>query len=58
MQYKRFECVECDGVFKIKHEQEPSLYKVLYCSFCGTELIDEQHEDIVDDDDLYEEDMS
>lgn len=52
MQYKRFDCVECEGVFKIKHDQDSDLYSVQFCVFCGAELMDEQ------DDDIHDEELS
>ena len=48
------ECVECDAVFKIKHDLDEHHYKVGFCPFCGGTIdedqIDEQDEDLDNDD--------
>jgi uncharacterized paraquat-inducible protein A len=51
---KHHECVECDAVFKIKHDLDEHHYKIEFCPFCGTAIdedqIDEQYEDLDNDD--------
>lgn len=42
MQYKHYECVECDAVFKIKHELDTDYYRVMHCPFCGAEMDEDQ----------------
>lgn len=42
MRNQHYECVECDAVFKIKHDLDKDYYKVTHCAFCGSELQDEQ----------------
>jgi|TARA_R110001583_G_scaffold82795_4_gene219370 uncharacterized protein (DUF2225 family) len=31
-------CESCEAEYHIKHNMEPRLYKVTFCSFCGYEL--------------------
>lgn len=50
MSYRKFECVECDAIFKVKHEMESQYYEVMFCPFCGAG-IDNEEED--DEDDTY-----
>jgi hypothetical protein len=52
MARKQFECLECDAVFKIKHDMDESYYQVTYCAFCGTEIDEEQQDDFGEDEDL------
>jgi len=35
---KHHECIECDAVFKIKHDLEEHHYKVEFCPFCGDKM--------------------
>lgn len=41
---KAEECVECQAVFKVRYDLDPTYYKVCHCPFCGTELSDESYE--------------
>lgn len=45
MQYKHYECVECDAVFKIKHDLETDYYQVCHCPFCGAGIDEDQIDD-------------
>jgi rRNA maturation endonuclease Nob1 len=50
---KHHECIECDAVFKIKHDLEENHYKVEFCPFCGSaieEVDEEQYEDLDNED--------
>ena len=44
MRNQHYECVDCDAVFKIKHDLDKDYYSVTHCPFCGSELQDEQIE--------------
>lgn len=45
MANRHYECIECDAVFKVKHELDPDYYAVEFCAFCGSELAEDQAED-------------
>ena len=51
---KHHECIECDAVFKRKHDLDDHHYNVGFCPFCGATIdedqIDEQYEDLDNDD--------
>ena len=51
---KHHECIECDAVFKIKHDLDDHHYNVGFCPFCGATIdedqIDEQYEDLDNED--------
>jgi rRNA maturation endonuclease Nob1 len=51
MANRHYECVECDAVFKIKHDLDRDYYTVGFCPFCGSEIDEDQI-----DEDNYEED--
>ena len=34
-------CESCEAEFSIKHSMDDYYYRVIYCTFCGTELVDE-----------------
>jgi hypothetical protein len=46
-------CESCEAEFSIKYLMDEYYYKVVYCTFCGTELSDELEDEIVwiDEDD-------
>jgi len=33
-----FECLECEGVGHIEHDQDHHFYQVKFCPFCGEEI--------------------
>ena len=35
---QRFECVSCEGVGHIEHDQDHEFYQLNYCPFCGEEM--------------------
>tara|TARA_B110001454_G_scaffold186599_1_gene183500 strand:- start:2323 stop:2502 length:180 start_codon:yes stop_codon:yes gene_type:complete len=35
---ERFECVKCEGVGHIEHEQDHHFYTITFCPFCAEEL--------------------
>ena len=35
---KIIECESCDAVYRIKHDMSVSLYRVTYCTFCGSRV--------------------
>ena len=35
---ERFECVSCDGVGHLEHDQDHEFYQLKYCPFCGEEM--------------------
>ena len=35
---ERFECLECEGVGHIEHDQDHHFYKLTFCPFCGEEM--------------------
>jgi len=35
---ERFECVSCDGVGYLEHDQDHEFYQLKYCPFCGEEM--------------------
>ena len=39
-------CESCEAVFSIKHSLDDYYYRVTYCIFCGTELLDELEDEI------------
>ena len=39
-------CESCEAVFSIKHSMDDYYYRVTYCIFCGTELLDELEDEI------------
>lgn len=50
MRSKSYTCIECDAIFKIKHELDEHYYDIMFCPFCGAGLDDEEEEE---DDDTY-----
>lgn len=51
MANRHYECVECDAVFKIKHDLDGDYYTVGFCPFCGSEI----DEDQIDEDNYEDE---
>ena len=47
------ECIKCEGVSRVEHEQDHSFYRVKFCPFCGEEL--ELEEEFKIDDDFEQE---
>ena len=49
------ECVHCEGVCTISHEQNHDFYIIEYCPFCGEELEleEEYHIEDFEDSDEY-----
>ena len=39
-------CELCEAEFSIKHSMDDYYYRVTYCIFCGTELLDELEDEI------------
>ena len=39
-------CESCEAEFSIKHSIDDYYYRVTYCTFCGTELVDELVDEI------------
>ena len=39
-------CESCEAEFSIKHSMDDYYYRVTYCTFCGTELLDELEDEI------------
>ena len=39
-------CESCEAVFSIKHSMDDYYYRVTYCIFCGTELLDDLEDEI------------
>ena len=48
--YKHYECVECEGVFNLKHDMQSDYYDIKFCAFCGADLDSDQEDDIEEDD--------
>lgn len=42
-------CMECDVEFRVAHEQEANTVKVLFCPFCGTEIVPEEEYELDDE---------
>ena len=57
---KRVVCESCEAEFSIKHSMDDYYYRVTYCTFCGTELIndfeDEFQEELLQDTEWEDED--
>lgn len=42
MANRRYECIECDAVFKVGHDLDEDYYDVEFCPFCGSELTEDE----------------
>ena len=49
-------CDKCEAEWKITHNMNEHFYVMLYCTFCGGELTEEELQDEVDLDRNYDED--
>lgn len=49
---QRFECVECEAIFKISHDMDSSYYDINYCPFCGSDVSENQEDEYGEDEDL------
>jgi len=43
-------CESCEAEFSIKHSMDEYYYRVVYCAFCGAELLNELEDEIEWDD--------
>ena len=41
-------CESCDAEFRITHNMDKRLYKILHCPFCGDDL-NEENEDLLEE---------
>jgi hypothetical protein len=39
-------CESCEAEFQIKHSMDENYYRILYCSFCGRDLVEELKDDM------------
>ena len=47
-------CESCDAEFRITHNMDKRLYKIMHCPFCGDDL-NEENEDLLEE---YEDEWS
>ena len=41
-------CEKCEAEYKIHHNMNGRYYVVLYCTFCGADLLEELEDEIVE----------
>ena len=46
-------CEECDAEFTVGHSMSTKHYQVQYCCFCGTEIAEDNEDDLYDDEEDY-----
>ena len=53
MSRKIISCEDCDAEFTVRHTMSDRHYQVKYCVFCGSEIPEDNEDDLYDEEEDY-----